>query len=278
MIQAAVGFQCPECVKQGARATRQNQGPYGGQISTNPRQTSIVLIVINAVVWAVITAMGRLAPKIPLEQYLGLMPQGICAVADRSGMYWQGMNQAACQATANGLWIPGVADGAWWQLVTSIFTHVSIMHIAMNCLTLWFIGPPLESYLGRARFLATYLLAGLFGSLAVYWLSAPYSLSYGGSGSLFGVMGALAIILWRQKGDFRQLLMWIGLNIVITFVGGGSISWQAHLGGLVGGAILACIWVFTKPSPHRARDQWILIGVTLAVIALGLAARTPMLI
>ena len=278
MIPAAVGFQCPECVRAHTRATRQNQGPYGGQLSRNPRVTSIIIIVINALVWGVIRIAGYLNVQDRVVEFLGLLPQGMCMASSTPGSYYpQAHSLAECLVMPGGSWVPGVADGAWWQVFTSIFTHVAIWHIGVNCLTLWFLGPPLESALGRVRFLTTYLVAGLFGSLSVYWLAPPNSFSYGGSGSLFGLMGALLVILWKQKGDVRQLLMWLGLNVVITFVGGASISWQAHLGGLVGGAIVACIWVFVPPSRSRGRTQWILIGTTLAVIIAGLIIRTAIL-
>jgi len=278
MIPAAVGFQCPECVRAHTKATRQNQGPYGGQLSRNPRVTSIVIIAINAAVWGVIQIAGFLNVQNKVVEFLGLLPQGMCMASATPGSYYpQAQSLADCLTMPGGSWVPGVADGAWWQLFTSIFTHVAIWHIGVNCLTLWFLGPPLESALGRVRFLTTYIVAGLFGSLTVYWLSPPNSMSYGGSGSLFGLMGALLVILWKQKGDVRQLLMWLGLNVVITFVGGASISWQAHLGGLVGGAIVACIWAFVPPSPSRGRTQWVLIGAMLAFIVAGLIVRTLIL-
>ena len=275
MIPAAVGYQCPECVRAHTKATRQNQGPYGGTLSKNPRVTSIVIIAINAAVWGVIQIAGLMGIQEKVVEFLGLLPQGMCMASTTPGSYYpQAHSLTQCLTMPGGEWVPGVADGAWWQLFTSIFTHVAIWHIGVNCLTLWFLGPPLESVLGRVRFLTTYIVAGLFGSLSVYWLAPPDSFSYGGSGSLFGLMGALLVILWKQKGDVRQLLMWLGLNIVITFVGGASISWQAHLGGLVGGALIACIWAFVPPSAHRGRTQWILIGAALIIIIAGLIART----
>ena len=278
MVPAAVGFQCPDCVKAHTRATRQNQGPYGGELSSNPRLTSIVLMAVNAVVWGVIQLAGLMKVQDRVTDFLGLLPKGMCMAGDAPGSYYSGVgSQAVCQSIPAGSWVPGVADGAWWQVFTSIFTHVAIWHIAANCLTLWFLGPPLESMLGRARFLATYLVAGLAGSLSVYWLSPVNSLSYGGSGALFGVMGALLLLLWRQKGDVRQLLMWLGLNLIITFTGGGAISWQAHMGGLVGGALVACVWAFVRPSEKRARTQWILVAAILAVIAVGMIVRTLIL-
>ena len=277
MIPAAVGFQCPGCVKAHTRATRQNQGQYGGERSYDPKTTSIVLIVINAAVWGVIQLAALVKMQDRVVDFLGLLPQGMCLSTVESHVYYPDIGAAACQAMADKVWVPGVADGAWWQLFTSIFTHVSIMHIAMNCLTLWFIGPQLEAVLGRVRFIATYLVAGLVGSLFVYWLSGVGTLSYGGSGSLFGLMGALLIVFWRQRADVKQLLMWIGLNVLITVINLGAISWQAHLGGFVGGVILAGIWGFTPNSASRSRWQWASVAGLVVLIGVGLVVRTGML-
>ena len=271
-MPAAVGFQCPQCVRAHTRASRQNRGAYGGVVVANPRTTSIVLIVINGIVWGVLQIAGLLRLQGPMVEFLGLMPRGICL--NGLGQSYPDLGRTACQSV--GSWLPGgVADGAWWQFFTSIFTHVSIFHILCNCLTLFFLGPPLESRLGRARFLATYLVAGLVGSLAVYWLSPPFSLSYGASGSIFGLMGALMLICWREKSDIRQLLLWLGLNVLITFTS-ANISWQAHLGGLVGGTILACIWSFVSDR-SRQRTQWLWVGMVVLLIALGAVGRTMLL-
>ena len=272
MVPAAVGFQCPACVKDGLRETRQYQARFGGTQSRNARITSIVIIVINAAVWGIIQLAGPWRYRV--IEFLGLSPVGTCLDSTGSN-YYPGASSAVCERIANATWIPGVADGAWWQILTSIFTHVAPMHILCNCLTLWFLGPPLEAILGRVRFVVTYLVAGLFGSLAVYWLSGLNTVSYGGSGSLFGLMGALIIIFLKVKVDVRQILMWLGINIVITFTG-ASISWQAHLGGLLGGAILACIWAFTPRG--MAKMQWFWIGLTGVVIVAGFVLRTLMLV
>ena len=76
--------------------------------------------------------------------------------------------KAACEANG-GTWIPGVADGAYYQLVTSMFTHVQLWHIGFNMFALYALGPQLELVVGRARFIALYFLSGLAGSALVYW-------------------------------------------------------------------------------------------------------------
>ena len=84
--------------------------------------------------------------------------------------------------------MPGPLNGGWWQVLTSAFTHISILHIGMNMLALWFLGPPLEQVLGRVRFLAVYGISALTASAAVMWLSAPDSVAVGASGAIFGML------------------------------------------------------------------------------------------
>ncbi len=268
MISAAVGFQCPECVATGARETRQNDGPYGGRRSANPGLTTMILIGINAIVWLAITATGGAYSR--LVDTLALLPVGRClSVADTNTFYPE-LGAQACRALVDGSWQPGVADGAYWQLLTSAFVHVEILHIGMNMLALWFLGPNLEAALGRVRFLSVYLLAALTGSVAVLWLAAPQTSTLGASGAVFGLIGALLVLAHKVRADMRSVLIWLGINVVYTFIGPGSISWQGHLGGLLGGLAAAIIIVYA-PKANRQRVQ--LLGlVGLAVVLLALVA------
>ena len=245
MRSASVGFQCPSCVKEGTKSTRQARTPYGGTRVGDPRLTTFVLIGINVLVWLAITASGggngRLVDK------LALLP------VSASRQYSDGSIEL----------VRGVADGAWWQLVTSQFTHIEIIHIGFNMMALYFLGPTLESVLGRARFLAVYLVSGMAGSAAVMLFSAPTGQTLGASGCIFGLMGALAVVALKARGQVQSVLMWIGLNLVITFTVGG-ISWQGHLGGLVGGALVGTAMVYA-PRQHRSVVQWTVSGLVLLV-------------
>ncbi len=268
MRDASVGFQCPNCVAEGAKSVRAPRTSYGGLRSTNPQQTSLVLIVLNVVVWVFITATG--GNKSFLLDRFGLLATSRCDPTDQSGYYPQA-GQVACQAGGSAFtWVTGVADGAYWQLFTSMFTHVAVVHIAFNMLALWVLGPVLESFIGRTRFLALYLLSGLAGSVLVYWLSDTQVQTVGASGAIFGLMGGLVVVTLKRGGNVRTLLMWIGINAAITIFGAGSISWQGHLGGLIGGAVIAAVLVF---APRERRTNWQvaglgLIGVLLVILTL----------
>ena len=258
MRQAAVGFQCPSCVNEGARTTRSGRTTYGGLRSDNPALTSQLLIAVNVVVWLLLMATG--GSRSPLLERLALIPKG--------GVY-QNVDGSLVR-------IDGVADGAYWQLVTSMFTHVDIWHIGFNMFALWFLGPQLEAAVGRARFLALYLVSGLAGSVLVYWLAPVHSPTVGASGAIFGLLGGLLVLALKVHADISQLLLWIGLNFVITFLGRSFISWQGHLGGFLGGALIALVLVY---SPRGHRGIWQAAGLSaFGVLLLGaLVARTLLL-
>ena len=255
MRSAAVGFQCPSCVKEGSRSTRQGLTPYGGKRVGDPRLTSFVLIGVNVLVWLAITATGGNGSR--LVDLLALLPD------------------SAARQLENGqvVVVRGVDDGAWWQLVTSMFTHVAPIHLGFNMLALYFLGPMLEAVLGRARFVALYLVSGLVGSAAVMLLSNPHGQTVGASGAIFGLMGALAVVATKVGGQLQPILLWLGLNLVFTFTVPG-ISWQGHLGGLIGGAVLGAAMVYA-PRRHRALVQWSAVAVvlvlTLALVGVGAA-------
>jgi len=278
MRDAAVGFQCKKCVAEGSKTTRSGRTPYGGERPRNPRLTSGVLTAINAFVFLLIQATG--AYKSEWIERLALIPNGRCIDDESHGAYAI-TSQTTCsvqEAFSGGptTWFPGVAEGTWWQLGTSMFTHVAVWHVAFNLLALWQLGPQLELVFGRVRFLGLYLLSGLTGSAFVYWLSEPYSATLGASGALFGLMGALLVVAHKVGGDTRTILGWIGINFLITILASSFISWQGHLGGFVGGVILAGAIVYA-PKQNRALWQYAgLAGVALAV-AVAIVARTAAL-
>jgi len=271
MNDAAVGFQCPSCVAEGRKATRSGRTPYGGLRPSRNGLVSQVLIAINAGVWLVILATGA-AASVWVDR-LALHPVGICQAA-RGGFYPGIGSQAVC-SVSGGTWQPGVSDGAWWQLVTSMFTQVAVAHIGFNMLALWILGPQLELLLGRVRYLALYLLAGLVGSASVYWLSPEFTPTLGASGAVFGLMGALLVFALKVRADVGQLMMWIGLNIAFTFFG-ANISWQGHLGGFFGGIVLALIIAYA-PRAHRTAWQASGFAAVFVLVVVAVAMRTAVL-
>lgn len=270
MRDASVGFQCPSCVSEGAKQTRSGRTTYGGVRSANPALTSIALIVTNVAVWLAILATG--ASSSSLVDLLGLRPNGLCAPGD--GFIYD-YARTRCE-TDGGVFLPGVADGAMWQLVTSQFLHVQVWHIAGNMLALWMLGPQLETAFGRARFLALYLLSGLAGSVTVLWLSPEFQLTLGASGAIYGLFGAIAIITIKVRADLRSIAALLAVNVLITFAV-PNISWQGHLGGLLGGAAIAAILVYS-PRTRRTRTQLLgLVGVA-ALLAMLIVLRSAAIV
>lgn len=254
MHEAAVGFQCPSCVQEGRRTQRPVRTAFGGEASSSdPTLTSKVLIGLNVAVWGLIMLTGG-AASVWVDRLALLAVGRLVALPDGSVLK-----------------LEGVASGAWWQPVTSMFTHVQLLHIGFNMLALWFLGPLLESAVGRLRFLAVYFLSGLTGSAFVYWLSPVFTPTVGASGAIFGLMGALLVVAVRLRADYSQILLWLGLNVVITVFGRGTLSWQGHLGGLVGGVLVALVLAY---APKARRGLWQAAGLGLVVVGLVVAFAT----
>jgi membrane associated rhomboid family serine protease len=269
MNDAAVGFQCPSCVAEGRKSTRSGRTPYGGLRPTRNGLVSQVLIAINVGVWLLIVATGW-STSVWVDR-LGLRPKGLCVAGNQP---LPGASEHAC-TTSHLLWLPGVSDGAWWQPLTTVFTHEQLMHIGFNMLALWILGPQLELMLGRLRYVGLYLLSGLLGSAVVYAFSPAYTLSVGASGAIFGLMGALLVLTLKVHGDVGWLLGWIGISVAYTLFG-VNISWQAHLGGFLGGCLLALVIAY---APRPRRNAWQAAGFTLValLVVVTMAARTAAL-
>ena len=272
MNEAAVGFQCPECLAEGRKQTRSGRTAYGGLRPSRPGVVSMALIGINAVVWLAIVASGGASSR--LFEVIGLLPDGRC-MTDNGGWYTRITDSGTCLQQPGAHWVDGVADGAVWQLLTSTFTHIELWHIGFNMLALWVLGPQLEVALGRARFLALYLGAGLAGSVSVFWLSSEHQVTLGASGAIFGLMGALLVIAHKVHADMSGLLGWIGANALLTFLI-PHVSWQGHVGGFVGGLLIAAILVYA-PKARRTLVQSAGVVVLVAVLLAATAARMMML-
>ena len=127
----------------------------------------------------------------------------------------------------------------YYRLLTSAFLHDGPTHILFNMWALYVIGPALERWLGRTRFVALYLLSALGGSVLVYLLTPINVPTLGASGAIFGLFGATLVLSRKLNFDMRWIVGLIVINLVITFVV-PSISWQGHVGGLLTGAARRC--------------------------------------
>ncbi len=260
--QAAVGVQCPECVREGRAATRPTASRSRLARMFRPGGTTPVVSM----------SIGALCV---LLYVLQLVTGGA--------------------VTSALLMNPSVIVSEPWRLLTSAFVHSpsSFLHIAFNMYALAIFGPVLESFLGRSRFLAMYLLAAFGGNVAgvlIYQLAVVTggasivltngflqpAASLGASGAIFGLMGALLALRKALGVQITQLLVVLGLNVVIGFLV-PNIAWEAHLGGLaVGFAVGTLFSRLRRPTQKRQRILGLVtIGAVLVVICIASVLAAP---
>ncbi|WP_181788614.1 rhomboid family intramembrane serine protease [Streptomyces phytophilus] len=251
MISASVGFQCPECVRGGS-GTGHPAGAAaprtlaGGVTSADPRLITKIILGLNLAVFLAALSGGERVTDPML-----LVGQAVFSFGGP---------------------LEGVAEGQYYRLLSSVFLHEEVAHIALNMLALWFLGPPLEAALGRLRFVTLYLLSGLGGSALFYLVAAPNDAALGASGAIFGLFGATAVLMRRMNYDMRPVLVLLAINLVFTFTWSG-IAWQGHIGGLVIGTAVAYGFVHA-PRDKRALVQRAVVAAALLAIAAVVVIRT----
>ena len=126
----------------------------------------------------------------------------------------------------------------WYRLVTVALVHDNSstipIHLAFNMLALHSLGTPIETFLGRSKFLIIFFVSLIGGSIASAMFLGYNGYSIGASGAVFGLFGAWAVISKRIGAEVKSTLVIIGLNFVLGFTIGG-VDWRAHLGGLIAG-------------------------------------------
>ena len=211
MTFAPVGIRCPDHANVGAtkpgpaRTVRTAQR----RVSSHAAPATITLVVINVVVYIITATQG-----------FGINAPGGALFSD-----W---------ALVGVL----VDNGDWWRLVTAMFLHASVLHLAFNMLALYWLGSAVEAAIGTRQYILLYFVSGLAGSAGALVFSSPFAVTVGASGAIFGVMGALLILEYRATGSLAgQAMMLIVINLAITFSISG-ISKGGHLGGLLGGILI----------------------------------------
>jgi membrane associated rhomboid family serine protease len=186
-------------------------------LSQRPRIVTYTLIVINTIIFIIMAIQSQNIMDVTSSSLFNQMVQD---------------NQAVLQ------------NGEYWRIFTAMFAHFSILHIGLNMLSLFFIGPAIEVFYGKWRYLLIYLGSGLIGGIATLLLQ-PGAIAAGASGAIFGVFGALGIFFFVNRrilggGIMGQWVFWLVLNIVWDFSNPGIGIWD-HLGGLIAGLILGFI-------------------------------------
>ncbi|NMR28844.1 rhomboid family intramembrane serine protease [Crystallibacter degradans] len=235
---AAVGIQCVDCVKEQARNLPTHRTVYGGAVTTGRPVVTLTIIALCVAIY--------------ILQWV--LPGVIQANLVYAPLY-----------TAQ---VPGLPFEPW-RMITAGFLHSTglLLHIAFNMYALWIFGQHLEPLLGRLKFVALYLLSIWGGSVAVLLLGEINQGVVGASGGVFGLFTTLLIVQLQRKQDVRGILVLIGINVVISFFPG--ISWQAHIGGMVTGALAAAAIAFVPRGENQQRLQWAgLAGIAVLLVVL----------
>ncbi|HHU09683.1 MAG TPA: rhomboid family intramembrane serine protease [Intrasporangiaceae bacterium] len=244
--QAAVGVQCVDCVAEGRKTVRQGRTVFGGTVTDGRPTLTFGIIGVTVAFFVLQMAM----PPGKVSYLLGFSPV--------------------------------VGDVEPWRFFTAALVHsANFMHIGFNMYALYILGQFLEPALGRARFMALYLLGALGGSVMILLLATPDSRSWntltvGASGAVFALFGTLFVVQRRLGGSNRGLLILLGINAAIPFIV-PNISWQGHLGGfltgLAAGAVLA--FLVKKPEIGKAADfsrhWWGLGAIAVVLVVLAVA-------
>jgi membrane associated rhomboid family serine protease len=248
MQQASVGWQCPECTKDGAKRSKVIR-PFAGSSrtrtgivgSTNPTPVVIALVAICVVVF-VVSGFGK------------------ASVINRLGMWPDRVH----------------FQHEYYRLFSSLFLHLDFLHIFFNMATLLIVGPAVEVMVGKSRFLTLYLLAGIGGNVLSYLIAPGNGVSAGASGAIFGVMGAYVVLARIQHKPMGPVVALIVINLVIGF--SGNVEWQAHVGGLLVGSVLGLAFHYASTFRHVAREVALTVAssaVTLALLVLLLLSIAP---
>ena len=247
MTPTPVGMRCPECSREKTRVTR------GVRSAPAVPRVTQALIALNVIVFLAETAAGA-----PLGGGGG------------GTIYYHGALFGPALTAHNIFGPPLNGTNEYWRLVTGAFLHDGFLHIAINMVSLYFVGASLEPAIGSRNFLVVYmtsLLAGSFGAL----LFQPQYPSIGASGAIFGIFGALIVVarargisIWQSGLGFFLLL---NLFISVSYAG---VSLGGHLGGLVAGLI--CGWLVVEVGERRRNQPLALAGCGLVGVIAIVAA------
>lgn len=236
---APVGVHCVDCVAAAARATRPTQTVFGGRVRGDRPIVTITIVALCV-----------------LSYVLQWTVPG-----------W----------TSRWAFSPLAGSVEPWRFLTAAFLHSpsSLLHIVFNMVALWSVGPYLEQALGRARYLTLYLLSAIGGSVGAVVLAPvlPHTWNtaiVGASGAVFGLFGAVLVVLRRLGRSAGGIVGVIVVNGVLSFVLPG-VAWQAHLGGLVTGALLGAAYAYAPAGRQKPVSVLASVVVAVALVASVLA-------
>jgi membrane associated rhomboid family serine protease len=244
MTFAPVGIKCPEHAGVGAprrassqRTVRQARSTIGGVEAP----ATVVLVALNVLVYLITVYQGA------------------------------GISAPGGKVFDDGALVGALiyVDGDWYRIVTAMFLHASLLHLAFNMLALFWLGTIVEQAIGTWRYLLVYFVSGIAGSAGALLFSSPQAVTVGASGAIFGIMGALLVLEYRATGTFAgQALGLIAVNLLLTFAI-PNISKGGHVGGLVGGILATFALLHFQYA--RPRSLGPALVVLIAVVSVVLA-------
>lgn len=234
VVEAPVGVQCVDCVREARRAAPVPRTVFGATVRGGRPLVTLTIIALCAVSYLLQLVLG-----------------------------WETW-------TSRLAFYPPLGDVEPWRFLTGAFVHSDApWHVLLNMYALWIVGPQLEVAFGRARFLALYLLSAVGGHTVVVLLASPaaldwYTATVGASGAVFGLFGAFFLVMRRLGRDATGILVILGINLVLGFVA-PNISWQGHLGGLVTGVVIGTLYAY---APRTRRTAVAVAGTVVVAAAL----------
>ena len=221
---------------------------------------------------------GRAATRVVTARSLstGITPAVLTIIAVSVVAYL--MQRRSQQFTFSYAHLPELVRlGEWWRVITAAFLHSSssVLHILFNMYALYLFGPRLERQVGAISFVGLYLSSAIAGGAAFQYLSDSWAV--GASGAIFGLFGAVLVGTFPLRGtyhgaaQFRQLILLLAINLALPLLVPG-IAWEAHVGGLVMGMIVAALWQRLPPTPRTPLTR------AAVVYGLGLAAFLAILV
>jgi len=246
MNPAPVGYQCPECVAE-ARKTAPGRTVRVGSFVGRAGSITRTLLLVNVAMFVIEAILGG------------------------SGSLFRGPS-AQKLFDLGALFPPAIAVGhQYWRLITPMFLHAGLIHLAFNSYALFLLGYLVEDAFGKGRFIAIYFISGFLASVTSFAFGPPFEVGVGASGAIFGLLGAWVAFNYRRRtspmasANLRWAFMLIGLNIILGFSIPG-IDWRAHFGGLVAGVLAGGVLEGLGPRSLRPLVQ---VGGLIILVAAG---------
>jgi membrane associated rhomboid family serine protease len=260
MIPAPVGHQCPECVAEARREYRQGPGRQVAVANLKATPVTKILLIAMAIgyLWELAVAGG------PGSLFGG---PGLRDLIDAG---------ALVPVTGGTALHPvgGIVGGEWWRLLSSIFLHAGLIHLALNSYVLWIFGVEIERQIGRLFTLAVFLVTGVFAGATSFAFAPGFIVGVGASGAIFGLVGAFVAYNYLRRhhvmaqARLRGALSMLLINLVIGFSIPG-IDWRAHVGGLVAGLVAGFAVDPSRPAALRRTFAAVgLIALLVGAVAL----------